>query len=82
MVTVILRPRGDKLRDNLRARQVHGTLISYAGRDRFAFQIFENGETHLVEFPGDTTHLNRDLLNRLIDILGEENVQVEKITFH
>lgn len=82
MITVYLRPQGDKMRDNLRVRQVYGTLISYPGKDRFAFQIFENGETHLLEFPDATTDVKPELLNRLYDLLGKENVQTEKITYH
>ncbi len=79
MVTVVLRSKGDSMRDNLRARQVYGTLISYPGKDRFVFQIFENGDRHLVEFPDATTDLNDELLRSLRDLLGKENVQVEKL---
>ena len=78
LVTVILKNRGDSMRDKLRLRQVYGTLISYPGTDRFAFQIIENEKTHLLEFPNASTKISKPLLNQLRDMLGRENVQVEK----
>ncbi len=82
MATVVFHPRKDKIRDNLRLRQVYGTFISYPGNDKFAFQIFEGEQSHLIEFPDATTNLNDELIRRLRDIVGKENVQVEKITYH
>jgi hypothetical protein len=78
LVTVILKNRGDTMRDKLRLRQIYGTLISYPGKDRFVFQIMENDHTHLLEFPNATTKLSKNLLNQLRDMLGRENVQVER----
>jgi hypothetical protein len=81
MITVILRPRADKIRDNLLLRRVFGLMISYPGNDRFAFHIFENGRGHLLEFPNLTTGLNPELTARLHDLVGPENVRIEPITF-
>ncbi len=81
LVTVILKNRGDTMRDKLRLRQVYGTLISYPGRDRFAFQIIENDQAHLLEFPNASTKISKALINQLRDMLGRENVQVEKYLF-
>ena len=81
MVTVILRPTGDAQRDIRRISRLHGTFISYPGRDRFSFQIFEEGRGHLIEFPNDTTHLCPELLITLKDAVGEENVRVEPILY-
>ncbi len=81
LVTVILKNRGDTMRDKLRLRQVYGTLISYPGKDRFAFQIVENEISHLLEFPNASTKITKALLNQLRDMLGRENVQVEKYLF-
>ncbi len=78
LITVILKNRGDTMRDKLRLRQVYGTLISYPGKDRFAFQIIENDQTHLLEFPNASTKISKPLINQLRDMLGRENVQVEK----
>ncbi|NQS90787.1 MAG: hypothetical protein HQ574_00120, partial [Chloroflexi bacterium] len=81
LVTVILKNRGDTMRDKLRLRQVYGTLISYPGKDRFAFQIIENDQAHLLEFPNASTKISKNLINQLKDMVGRENVQVEKYLF-
>jgi DNA polymerase-3 subunit alpha len=78
LITVILKNRGDLMRDKLRLRQVYGTLISYPGNDRFAFQIIEKDQAHLLEFPNASTKISKNLINQLRDMLGRDNVQVEK----
>jgi hypothetical protein len=78
LVTVIIKNQGDSMRDKLRLRQVYGTLISYPGKDRFAFQIIENDAAHLLEFPNASTKVSKELIHQLRDLLGRENVQVEK----
>lgn len=80
-ITVILRHTGDKERDKRRIKTLYGTLISYHGRDKFSFQIFENGKGHLIDFPNDTTRICPELLDRLKKLTGEENWRVEEITF-
>jgi DNA polymerase-3 subunit alpha len=81
MITVVLRPSGDKVRDNLRIRQIYGTLITYPGKDRFAFQVFERGRGYLIEFPNFTTGLCAELLNRLKTFVPEGNLRIEPVTF-
>lgn len=81
MITVLLRPTGDKVRDGLRLRQVYGTLISYPGNDRFAFLVYEGGRGFQIEFPNFTTGLNPELLHRLYKLVGPENVRTEPIKF-
>ena len=81
LLTVILRPTGDPQRDIRRISRLHGTFISYPGKDHFSFQIFEDGRGHLIEFPNDTTHLCTDLLTRLKDAVGEGNLRVEPILY-
>jgi len=80
-ITVLLRSTGDKERDKRRIKTLYGTLISYHGRDKFSFQIFEAGKGHLIDFPGDTTRLCPELLARLKKLMGEESWRVEEITF-
>jgi hypothetical protein len=65
----------------LRIRRIHGTLMSYPGNDRFAFQVFERSRGYLVEFPNFTTGLCPELVTRLNLLVGSENVRIEKITF-
>ncbi|MBL8103818.1 MAG: hypothetical protein JNM02_14895, partial [Anaerolineales bacterium] len=80
-ITVMLRPTGDKDRDKRRIKTLFGTLISYHGRDKFSFQIFENGKGHLIDFPNDTTRICPELLDRLRKLMNEEAWRVEPITF-
>jgi DNA polymerase-3 subunit alpha len=81
MITITLRPSHDKVRDNLRIRQIYGTLIAYPGKDRFAFQVFERGRGYLIEFPNFTTRMCPELLDRLRSFLPADLVRVDPITF-
>jgi len=80
-ITVILRPKLGKVRDNLVIRRVFGQLISNPGKDRFSLHIFESGSGFLLEFPNYTTQLTPELIADLRFLVGEENVRVEPITF-
>jgi hypothetical protein len=81
MITVVLRSTGDKTRDVLRLRRIHGIITTYPGNDRFAFHVFERGRGYLLEFPNFTAGLTPELLSKLSDLVGPENVRVEPITF-
>ena len=80
-ITVVLRSTGDKERDRRRIKTIYGTLISFHGRDRFSFHIFEDGKGHLIDFPNDTTRVCVEVLDRLKKLMGEESWRVEEITF-
>lgn len=80
-ITIPLRSTGDRERDKRRIKTLYGTLISYHGRDKFSFQIFENGKRHLIDFPNDTTRICPELLDRLKKLLEEETWRVEEITY-
>jgi hypothetical protein len=81
LITVFLRPSGDNDRDRRRIKNVYGVLISQLGKDRFQFQVFENGKGHLIDFPNDTTRINNHMLNRLKKLIGEESWRIEEITY-
>lgn len=81
MLKVQIRATGDKARDELRLRRIHGIITSYPGNDRFSFHLFEGGRGFLVEFPNYTIDVCEELLDRLGSIVGSENLQIEKITF-
>jgi DNA polymerase-3 subunit alpha len=81
ILTITLRPTGDSVRDNVRIRQIYGTLIAYPGDDRFAFQVFERGKGYLIEFPNFTTGVCPELLARLKLFISPEHCQVEPIRF-
>ncbi|OGO76394.1 MAG: hypothetical protein A3K45_06760 [Chloroflexi bacterium RIFOXYC12_FULL_59_14] len=78
-ITILLRPSHDKEIDKRRIKTIYGTLISFHGRDRFSFQIFENGKGHLIDFPNDTTRICPELLARLKKVAGEESWRIEPI---
>ncbi|HSL31785.1 MAG TPA: DNA polymerase III subunit alpha, partial [Anaerolineales bacterium] len=80
-ITVVLRSTGDRERDRRRIKTIFGTLISFHGRDRFSFHIFEEGKGHLIDFPNDTTRVCTEVLDRLKKLMGEESWRVEEITF-
>ncbi len=80
-ITITLRSTGDHERDKRRIKTMYGTLISYHGRDKFSFQIFENSKGHLIDFPNDTTRICPELFERLKKLMGEETWRVEEITF-
>ncbi len=80
MLTVFLRSTGDKTRDVLRLRRIHGMLTSTPGNDRFAVHIFERGRGFLFEFPNITIGLNQEILDKLVKLCGQENVRVEIVT--
>jgi DNA polymerase-3 subunit alpha len=80
-VTVRIRATGDKQRDSLRMRRVHGLLTSYSGQDRFAFQVFEASRQYHLEFPSSTTGFCSDLQNQLQRLLGEGSVMIEPLRY-
>ncbi|MBL8088981.1 MAG: DNA polymerase III subunit alpha [Anaerolineales bacterium] len=80
-ITITLRSTGDRDRDKRRIKTLYGTLISYHGRDKFSFQIFENSKGHLIDFPNDSTRICPELFERLKKLLDEETWRVEEITY-
>lgn len=82
LITVFLHPDGDPERDRRRIKNIYGILISHHGKDRFQFQVFENGRGHLIDFPNDTTHVGPEMLTRLKKLMGEELWRVEEIADH
>ena len=81
LITVLLRPTDDWERNKRRIKILHSTLMSFKGRDKFSFQIFEDGKGHLIDFPNDTTRVCPEMLARLKNLMGEESWRVEEITF-
>ena len=81
MLTVMLRSSGDKARDELRLRRIHGIVTSYPGDDRFALHMFESGRGYLIEFPNFAIGICDEMMERLNFLVGKENINIEKITF-
>jgi len=78
-ITILLSPTGDIERDRRRIKTLYGTLISFHGRDRFAFRISKDGNSDVVDFPNDTTRISTELLLRLKILTGGENWHVEEV---
>jgi hypothetical protein len=82
MITMLLHSTGERERDARRIRRAHGVLISFPGHDRFAFQIFEGSRYYQLEFPSNTTGISAPLLQKLVELVGEENIRIEPIRIH
>ena len=82
IVTVILRSTGDRERDVRRLRMVYGRLRSFPGHDRFAFLIFEGSRQFQLEFPNDPTGISPQLIQKLVELVGEENLRIEPLRIH
>lgn len=83
MVTVIMRSNTKEPdRGMMRIKRVVGLMRSYPGRDKFGLMIFENSKRFDMEFPNDTTGYCQELVRRLKDLVGEDNIQVKILKVH
>jgi len=82
MVTILMRASGEKDRDVRKIHRLLGLLRSNPGKDRFSLMIFEKGHRFLMEFPNDTTGFNPEILRKLGELVGVENIQIENIAIH
>lgn len=70
-------PRTDDTdRDRRRLRRIHRTLTQYPGKDSFAIVIKTGNGALPIEFPKHTTGYCDDLMMELIEIVGEENIEL------
>ena len=79
MITIILESTGDRRKDALRVKRVHGLLTSYPGKDHFAFLLFEASRRYHLEFPNFTTGYCPELHGQLVELLGEGGIRVEPL---
>jgi DNA polymerase-3 subunit alpha len=82
MLIITLRSTGEKRKDVLLMRCIHGILVSSPGRDRFAFQVFEGEHFYRLEFPNETTGINQAMVDKIQSMLGIENIRMEQIVLH
>lgn len=83
MLTIILRSNfHEEERGLKRMKRVLGLLRSYPGRDKFGLMIFEDGQRVSIEFPNDTTGYCPELMRRLKEMVGEDNIQVKVYKVH
>ena len=76
MLQVVIQPTGMKEKDALRMKRVHGILRSSPGNDHFSFMLYEGNHQFLVEFPNETTMISDDMMGKLAQLVGEENIQL------
>ena len=82
MITITMRSIGNKAQDVIRLNRLHGLLQSFPGKDHFAFLFFESGHNYLVEFPNDTTGITSDLIQKIVYLVGEDQIQIHAINIH
>lgn len=75
-LTVVLRASGDKERDVRRMRRIHGLLLSNPGKDRFAFLLYDGSACYQIDFPNYTTGISADLVDKLCEMVGNDNIRV------
>jgi len=79
MLTILLKSSGDRNKDTLRMRRVHGLLTSYPGNDKYVFHVFEASRRYHLEFPNSTTGYCPELHSQLLSLLGEGTIRVEPL---
>ena len=82
MLTVVLRSSGEKEKDVRLLKCIYGALKECPGKDHFALHVFEAGRRYLLEFPNESTGINPDLIRKLIQFAGEENIRVDPLKIH
>lgn len=83
LVTVVLRANVNPSDlDLMRMRRVVRLLRSYPGKDRFSLMIFEHGKKTEMDFPNDSTGFCDELLQRLIELVGEANIIIKSLKIH
>ena len=76
MLQVVIQTSGVKEKDALRMKRVHGILRSSPGKDHFSFMLYEGSHQFLVEFPTETTMISEDMMGKLVQLVGKDNVQL------
>ncbi len=79
ILTILLKSCGDRNKDTLRMRRVHGLLTSYPGNDKYVFHVFEASRRYHLEFPNSTTGYCPELHSQLLSLLGEGTIRVEPL---
>lgn len=76
-IYITIQSTGDKERDSLKLRRIHGLLISYPGEDQFEFTVHEANRQYQLRFPNHTTGYCVALEQQLQGLLGPNAVRVE-----
>ncbi len=82
MITVVLRSTKDVNHGVRCMKRVVGLLRSYPGKDKFGVMLFDGVHRVQLEFPNDNTGYSPDLIRKLQNLVGEENVSFKTILVH
>ena len=83
MITVVLRTNRNDIDHGVRCmKRIVGLLRSYPGKDKFGLLLFDGPRPFRLEFPNDTTGYSLDLIRKLKNLAGEENVSTQVIRIH
>jgi hypothetical protein len=77
-MTIVINASGKKDCDIRRMKQVFGILHTSPGEDKFTFVCQENGKEVELDFPNHYIHITPDLIQRVHQIVGDENVRIEE----
>ncbi len=77
-VVVHVDPNAQPGSSGRRIRRLHGLVSSYPGQDHFSFMILEGGRVYLVDYPELQTHVCAELIGKLSEQVGAENIQIEE----
>ena len=71
---------GDSARDRAKMRRLHGILTQYPGNDGFCFLVQgQNQKLARMDFPKYPIAINDDVLELMRQMVGPENVVIEKL---
>lgn len=77
-MTIVINASGKKDCDIRRMKQVFGILHTSPGEDKFTFVCQENGKEVELDFPNHYIRITPDLIQRVHEIVGDENVRIEE----
>ncbi len=75
-LTIVIKASGKKEQDMRLLKQVYGMLHASPGSDRFTFLCKEGGKEVALDFPNDAISITDELLKRVNQLVGEENVHL------
>lgn len=75
-VMVYFKPDADNEKNRRRIHRIHGRFMEYHGQDRFTIVVEGEEQSFKMEFPNKRTGYCEALRQKLIEIVGAENVEV------
>jgi hypothetical protein len=76
-ITIRLSETGNMEKDKRRLRILHQLFLSYSGKDRFCFHVYEEEKTFLADFPSHLTDWCVELERRVRELVGPGCIEVK-----